>query len=224
MRKDQFLESALVHLWEAMHDLEALQGEEELDYFRVSIFGSSRIQPEDALYEDVRFLARELAKMGCDIVTGGGPGLMEAANLGAKEGNIKGLIKSYGLPIKLPLKEEQNPYLDKIYKHKSFFSRLHHFVRLSSAFVAMEGGIGTTLEVFMIWQLLQVKQIQNRPLILVGPLWQGLIQWAKNSFLPNKLADPVDLTIPKWVKHVKDALPIIQKAHQEYLLRARQLV
>lgn len=220
---EEIVESVLMKLWDVLHDLEVILPQRS-DYFRVSIFGSSRVQPGDKIYEDVRFLARELALKGCDIVTGGGPGLMEAANLGAKDGNIRGVVKSFGLPIELPTGEAKNPYLDRETLHKSFFSRLHHFVFLSSAFVAMPGGIGTLLEIITIWQLLQVKKLKDRPLILVGSVWEGLFDWMRREMLQNNYIYEEDLKLPILVKDVKEVLPIIEKALKEFQSDLRRFV
>lgn len=220
---EEIVESVLMKLWDVLHDLEVILPQRG-DYFRVSIFGSSRVKPGDKIYEDVRFLAKELAEKGCDIVTGGGPGLMEAANLGAKDGNIRGVVKSFGLPIELPIGEAKNPYLDRETLHRSFFSRLHHFVFLSSAFVAMPGGIGTLLEIITIWQLLQVKKLKDRPLILVGPMWKGLFHWMEEEMLKNHYLSEEDLKLPILVEDVKEVLPIIEKSLKEFQSNLRRFV
>src|SRR5437899_9035922 len=168
------LDKAIYQLWETINDLDQIQPE-RVEHYRVSVFGSSRIRRGDPVYEEVKKLCSELAKMGIDIVTGGGPGLMEAANAGAVEGQIESHARSFGLAIHLPTEEAANPFVDKVFRHRTFFSRLHHFVRLSSAFIVMPGGIGTGLELFMVWQLLQVKHVTEHPLILVGTMWNGLI-------------------------------------------------
>jgi len=220
MHREDAVEAVLVKLWSVIHDLEQIVPR-RADYFRVSIFGSSRVEPGDAVYEDVRLLAKKAAEMGCDIVTGGGPGLMEAANLGAKEGNTRGVVKSFGLPIDLSAGEGANLYLDERTLHYSFFSRLYHFVYLSSAFVAMPGGIGTALEMVTIFQLLQVKKITDRPLILVGEHWQGLMDWMLGIMVP-KYIDAEDLKLPVLVPKVEDALPVIQKALEDFQAEARR--
>lgn len=222
-RYGEIVESVLTKLWDVLHDLEVILPQRD-DYFRVSIFGSSRVKSGDKIYKDVRFLAKELAVMGCDIVTGGGPGLMEAANKGAKDGNKRGVVKSFGLPIELPIGETQNPYLDKATLHRSFFSRLHHFVFLSSAFVAMPGGIGTLLEIVTIWQLLQVKKLKNRPLILVGDIWKGMIKWMEEEMARNLFVSEKDLKLPIIVNNVKDAIPPIEKALKKFQANLRRTV
>lgn len=211
----QIIDRAIYHLWETINDLEQIQPE-HIEFFRVSIFGSSRIRRGDPIYEDVVHLSRELAAMGIDIVTGGGPGLMEAANSGAVEGREKTKSRSFGLPIHLPTEEAANPFVDQVFRHRTFFSRLHHFVRLSSAFIVMPGGIGTSLETFMIWQLLQVKHIRRHPLILVGKMWDGLIDWMEKTMESRGLVNPGDIGIATVVPTADDAIPIIAGAYEEF--------
>src|SRR6202165_3443170 len=161
------LDKAIYQLWETINDLDQIQPE-RVEHYRVSIFGSSRIRHGDPIYEEVKKLSYELARMGVDIVTGGGPGLMEAANSGAIDGQSESHSRSFGLALHLPTEEQANPFVDKVFRHRTFFSRLHHFVRLSSAFIVMPGGIGTALELFIVRQLLQVKHMKDHGLVLVG--------------------------------------------------------
>src|SRR5881275_1696701 len=186
------LDKAIYQLWETINDLDQIQPE-RVEHYRVSIFGSSRIRRGDPIYEEVKSLSFELARMGIDIVTGGGPGLMEAANSGASEGQIESHARTFGLAIHLPTEEQANPFVDKVFRHRTFFSRLHHFVRLSSAFIVMPGGIGTALELFMVWQLVQVKHVTEHPLILVGTMWTGLIDWIRETMVGRGLVSPGDL-------------------------------
>jgi uncharacterized protein (TIGR00730 family) len=211
----QILDRAIYHLWETINDLEQIQPE-QTDHFRVSIFGSSRIRTGDPIYDEVKQLSCELARLGVDIVTGGGPGLMEAANAGAVDGQIESRSRSFGLPIHLPTEETANPFIDRVYKHKTFFSRLHHFVRLSSAYVVMPGGIGTALETFLIWQLLQVKHMKQHPLILVGEMWFGLIDWMKATMEEKGLTSPGDIEIVQVVRSGDEALPIIRNEFERF--------
>src|SRR5439155_276471 len=152
--------------------------------FRVCIFGSARIRSQDPTYKEIYCLALELARLGMDIVTGGGPGLMEAANRGVQDAR-NGRSKSYGLPILLPRRDEvPNKHLDIKSEHKRFSSRLDEFMRLSGAVVVAPGGIGTLLELFYVWQLLQVGLLEKRPVILLGtPFWQGLLDWMREQQL-----------------------------------------
>lgn len=191
----------------------------EKRYFRVAIFGSSRIQENDAAYADVRELARRLSYMGCDIVTGGGPGLMRAANEGARHGAYRYKTRSFGLTILLPMEEQPNPFLDEVAQHSTFFSRLHQFIRLSHAYVVVDGGIGTTLEATMVWQLLQVRMLSDRPLIFVGPMWRGLRDWVGEQIIGRGLASPPDLEIVHWVDTLDEALEIVEAARNDFLSR-----
>lgn len=211
----QVLDRAIYHLWETINDLESIQPE-RVDHFRVSVFGSSRIQVGDPIYNEVKKLSFDLAQLGVDIVTGGGPGLMEAANAGAREGQKNSRSRSFGLPIHLPTEENANPFVDKMFKHKTFFSRLHHFVRLSSAFIVMPGGIGTALEAFLIWQLLQVKHMRSHPLILVGNMWTGLIDWMKVEMVDHNLVSPADMDLVTVVGSSDGAMPIIRDAYERF--------
>ncbi|HEX2163809.1 MAG TPA: LOG family protein [Thermoanaerobaculia bacterium] len=191
----------------------------ERRYFRVAIFGSSRILPEDDNYRRVCALARRLSYMGCDIVTGGGPGLMMAANEGARSGAYRYRTRSFGLAILLPLEEQPNPFLDEVAHHKSFFSRLHQFIRLSHAYVVVDGGIGTTLEAMMVWQLLQVRVIGERPLVFVGPMWKGLRDWVAGEIVARGLASPRDVELVHWVDDVDEAVEIVRRARDGFLAR-----
>jgi len=209
------LDKAIYQLWETINDLDQIQPE-RVEHYRVSIFGSSRIRRGDPIYEEVKGLSYELAKMGIDIVTGGGPGLMEAANSGASEGQVESKARTFGLAIHLPTEEAANPFVDKVFRHRTFFSRLHHFVRLSSAFIVMPGGIGTALELFMVWQLLQVKHMTEHPLILVGTMWGGLIEWVDRTMVQKGLCSAQDLGIVSVVGSAKEAIPIIGASYEQF--------
>jgi uncharacterized protein (TIGR00730 family) len=209
------LDKAIYQLWETINDLDQIQPE-RVDHYRVSIFGSSRIRRGDPVYDEVKKLSYELAHMGIDIVTGGGPGLMEAANSGAIEGQIESHARSFGLAIHLPSEEQSNPFVDKVFRHRTFFSRLHHFVRLSSAFIVMPGGIGTALELFMVWQLLQVKHMKEHPVILVGTMWTGLIDWIRETMVSRGLVSPPDLDVVNVVASSAEAIPIIRASYDRY--------
>ncbi|MBK5096843.1 MAG: LOG family protein [Gemmatimonadetes bacterium] len=211
------IESSLRELWEVVDNLSAVLPPRPT-YYRVTMFGSSRIRPGDQLYEDVKRLSAELAAMGCDIVTGGGPGLMQAANEGEHEGDVLKRTYSIGLNVELPHEQESNPYVEKLYHHGTFFSRLHHFVQLSSAFVVMGGGIGTTLEAMLVWQLIQVDHLRNRPLVFVGEQWKALVEWGHAYWLSSdpRLADPQDLAIPICVDTVDEAVHVIRKNLEDW--------
>ena len=176
--------------------------------YRVTVFGSARIKPGQQLYEEVKRLAKVLSERGCDIVTGGGPGLMQAANEGAMLGDPDNETQSIGIRIALPFEQGANPFVEQVYTHDTFYTRLHQFVRLSDAFVVVGGGIGTALETLLIWQLLQVRHIHDVPLVFVGDMWQGLLDWARKTMLSHdpQLASPGDLDIPVCVADVDAAL------------------
>src|SRR3954451_8011430 len=209
------LDKAIYQLSGPINDLDQIQPE-HVEHYRVSIFGSSRIERGDPIYEEVKKLSAELARMGVDIVIGGGPGLMEAANSRAVEGQLESHARSFGLAIHLPKEEDANPFVNKVFRHRTFFSRLHHFVRLSSAFIVMPGGIGTALELFMVWQLLQVKHVAEHPLILVGTMWTGLIDWIKETMVERGLVGVNDLDAVSIVSSSDEAIPIIQASYQRF--------
>ena len=204
------VEDALNDLWQVVNDLSRIRPPKQ-KYYRVTVFGSARVQRGQPLFDDVKRLASSLSAAGCDIVTGGGPGLMEAANEGENLGDPHNKTRSFGLGVDLPFEEQANPFVEKLYHHRTFFSRLHHFVRLSSAFVVVGGGIGTTLETMIIWQLLQVRHIENIPLILVGPMWKGMVDWASTSMLGHEppFASARDFKIPTCVDTVDEAVALI---------------
>ena len=216
------IDRIIVNLWATIEDLERLQPEESR-FFRVTIFGSARITSNDEIYGTVRETAASLARLGCDIVTGGGPGLMAAANEGAKAGDETGRIRSIGLTIELPhLEEGPNPYLDRITAHRTFFSRLHHFVRMSQAFIVFPGGIGTALESFMTWQLVQVGMLKDRPVVFVGPHWRGLLDWMNETMLGGGYVNARDFDLVRIVDDPRDAVAIVAEAKKAF--DARRLV
>src|SRR5499427_10202493 len=161
---------SVLGLWDVVNNLTRLRPQRRSDY-RVTIFGSARIQPDHWVYAAVRDMAAELARMGCTIITGGGPGLMQAANEGATLAANGGAPRSTGIRVDLPFEQETNPFVEEAFEHKTFFTRLHHFVLTSDAFVVAPGGIGTVLELMMVWQLLQVRHVHDTPLIVVGKMW-----------------------------------------------------
>lgn len=214
----QIWQDSILKLWDVVDNLTRLRPT-HTEYYGVTIFGSSRLTPDSKIYDEVRHLARELAMMGCRIITGGGPGLMQAANEGAIEANPAMRESSIGLNIHLPLEQAPNTFVGRIYEHRTFFSRLQHFVLRSNAFIAVPGGVGTLLEVSMIWQLLQVGHLYRVPLILVGKMWGGLLEWAREGMVEGDvlLADPVDMEIPTFVENAEEAVEIIRKDYTEWL-------
>src|SRR5262245_39693698 len=161
----QLLVSTVFGLWDIVNNLTRLKPSKS-EHYRVTIFGSARAKPGSFVYEEVKRVATALADMGCDIITGGGPGLMQAANEGAAAANAPQRNRSVGIRVELPFEQDVNPFVELAFEHKAFFSRLHHFVLTSDAYVVTPGGIGTVLELTLIWQLLQVKHVRDTPLIL----------------------------------------------------------
>src|SRR5947199_6591889 len=198
---------AVFGLWDVVNDLTRLRPSKR-ERYRVTIFGSARAKPGTFVYDEVKRVATALAGMGCDIITGGGPGLMQAANEGAAAANAPERNRSVGIRVDLPFEQDVNPFVEQAFEHKTFFSRLHHFVLTSDAFVVAPGGIGTVLELMMIWQLLQVRHLHDTPLILVGKMWADLVEWAERHLLSSRpsLTNPEDLTIPRCVNTADEAI------------------
>jgi uncharacterized protein (TIGR00730 family) len=191
--------------------------------YRVCIFGSARIWPKDPIYHSVFRLAQSLSERGIDVVTGGGPGLMEAANRGVSAAKHR-RSKSYGLPLDLPtLVERPNRHLDIKSAHKRFSSRLDEFMRLSHAVVVAPGGIGTLLELMYVWQLLQLKTVELRPMILLGrDYWGGLMEWMREGPAELRLVDPHDLDHISLVDTPEEALAVLEPSHTQFT-RDREL-
>jgi uncharacterized protein (TIGR00730 family) len=210
------LVSSILGLWDVVNNLTSLQPSRR-EHYRVTIFGSARVQPGTFGYEETKRVAAALAEMGCDIITGGGPGLMQAANEGAATSPER--AHSVGIRVDLPFEQEVNAFVTQAFEHRTFFTRLHQFVLTSDAFIVAPGGIGTVLETMMIWQLLQVRHLQDTPLILVGKMWPGLIDWARSSMLSldPPLANPGDMTIPICAANADEAIAIIREHHAHWL-------
>lgn len=188
-------------------------------FFRVCIFGSARLKPDDDIYKTTERLGYLLGLRGIDVLTGGGPGLMEAANKGVVNGKRESgsKSKSFGISIELNQLEPLNEHLDIKHHHKKFSSRLDDFMRLSSAVVVMPGGIGTLLELLFSWQLLQVGHLSERPIILVGQsFWSGLINWVRDVQIGRGLVSPGDM---RWLSIVDNsdlAAELIDVEHQKF--------
>jgi len=203
---------SVLGLWDVVNNLTRLQPTQR-DRYRVTIFGSARAKPGTIAYDETKRAAKALAAMGCDIITGGGPGLMQAANEGV---DASGGSKSVGIRVDLPFEQEVNSFVELAYEHRTFFTRLHHFVLASDAFIVAPGGIGTVLETMMIWQLLQVRHLDQTPLILVGKLWPGLIEWVRSTMLTfeTPLINTEDVDIPICVANADEAVEIIRRHRQ----------
>ncbi len=215
----EIISTAVMGLWDIVNNLSRLRPTKR-ERYRVAIFGSARAGPGTFAYEEVKRASAAFTAMGCDIVTGGGPGLMQAANEGAASAGVSG--RSVGIRVDLPFEQEVNPFVEQAFEHKTFFSRLQHFVIASDAFVVVPGGIGTVLEMMMIWQLLQVRHVENVPLLLVGKMWPGLVNWCKASMLDAKtpLASPQDVDIPRCMDTADEAIAAVKELHAAWEKRA----
>ena len=166
------IQSELVEGFETLHDLGPA----------VTIFGSARLSQENRYYDDALTLAKMLADDGFAIITGGGPGIMEGANRGAK----KGKAHSVGLNIEIPAEQVPNRYQDVSLSFRYFFIRKLMFIKYAIAFIIFPGGFGTMDELFEALTLSQTKRIQSFPIILYGSeYWKGLIDWMKNTLVSN---------------------------------------
>ena len=192
---------------------------EDHRFYRTCIFGSARIKPEGIEYNDVFELARYLAWEGVDILTGGGPGLMEAANKGAHHGKEERRTKSlsFGISVQLPHEPEPNLHLDIKRHHFKFSSRLDDFMRLSHSVICTPGGIGTMLEFYFSWQLIQVKHMSMRPIVLMDKsYWSGVLAWLRAEPLRRGLMAEKDFDYIHMVDGPREAFEIISKHHAEF--------
>lgn len=174
----------------------------------VSIFGSARIRPGQPYYELAVKISQKVAEAGYGIITGGGPGIMEAGNKGA---NMAGGT-SVGLNIDLPFEQHDNPFIDddKSLDFDYFFVRKVMFVKYSQGFVVMPGGFGTLDELFEAITLIQTHKIQKFPIILVGTeFWKGLLEWIKNTMLEAGNISPTDLDLIRLVDTEEEVVEII---------------
>ena len=189
------------------------------DFFRVCIFGSARIKPHDDTYQLVEQVAFLLGQNGIDVLTGGGPGLMEAANKGVLDGQAASgsNSKSFGITIELGKLEPPSEHLDIKHHHKRFSSRLDDFMRLSNAIIVTPGGIGTLLELYFSWQLLQVGHMTERPIVLLDrSFWKGILEWMEEFQVGRKLVSPGDMRWIHMVDTPEEVMEIIGTEHQKF--------
>lgn len=174
----------------------------------VSIFGSARLKPENKYYQMAETLGRILAQNGFSVITGGGPGIMEAANKGAAEAGGK----SVGMNIRLPFEQKPNPYANLQIDYKYFFIRKVMFVKYALAYVILPGGYGTMDEFFEALTLIQTKRVKSFPVILMGSeYWQGLMDWLKNSMVRNGMILPFDYEMIQVIDDPEEAVRHIKK-------------
>lgn len=184
--------------------------------FRVAMYGSARIKKNDKSYKLIYELGRRIGDAGVDIVTGGGPGAMEAANRGHKAGAKLNGAHSLGLTIRLPKEQRTNDSLDIKENFLHFTERLDRFVLLSNVVVVTPGGIGTLLELIYTWQLIQVGHICNMPVVLYGEMWEELIEWMKKWQLKKAFIKKDDFAYIFLAKNADDAMEIILKAREAF--------
>ena len=185
----------------------------------ISVFGSARTKPENKYYQLAEEISYILAKDGYGVISGGGPGIMEAVNKGAQKGNGP----SVGLNIDLPFEQSHNPYIDQDYllHFDYFFVRKVMFVKYSQGFVVLPGGFGTLDELFEALTLIQTHKIALRPVIFVGSeYWNGLVNWIKNSMLEAEgNISPEDLDLIKVVDDAQEAVDHINDFFSQHRLR-----
>jgi uncharacterized protein (TIGR00730 family) len=180
----------------------------------ITIFGSSRVKPNTPTYRLAKTLAKEFVKAGYGVISGGGPGVMEAANRGARE--AAGI--SVGVTIDLPFEEKTNPYIDpdKLIKFKHFFVRKVMFVKYAQGFVVLPGGFGTLDEFFESVTLIQTKKTYPFPVVLMGTkYWGGLMDWIKETVLAEGMVSKPDLSIFSVTDDPKEAVAIVKKFYKK---------
>lgn len=185
-------------------------------HFHVTIFGSARIKQGDPTYKAVYNLAGMIAKEGMDVVTGGGPGIMDAASRGHYAGRKRNDVQSFGLQIHLPKEQKDSYHLDIKQEYNRFSERLDNFMLLSNVVVVAPGGVGTMLEFFYTWQLVQVGHTCKIPIIFMGEIWEGLIKWIEKEPLRHGFLNKEDLSTIFHVDSEKGAMRIIREAYKEF--------
>jgi len=193
---------------------EFVDGFEELSDVKqaVSIFGSAKARPSSRYYRIAEETASRLVKNGYAVITGAGPGIMEAANKGAKKADGE----SIGLNILIPIMQKPNKYVTKLLEFKYFFCRKVMFAKYSKALVAFPGGYGTMDEFFEAVTLVQTKRIDPFPIILVGKeYWKGLVGWMEDTMLPNNMIDKADLKIFSLTDTPQEVVSIINKFYKK---------
>jgi uncharacterized protein (TIGR00730 family) len=183
----------------------------------VTIFGSARVKPNNPYYKTAEEIAYQLVQQGYGVITGGGPGIMEAGNKGANRAGGK----SVGLNIFLPHEQKGNPFIDadKLITFDYFFVRKVMFVKYSQGFIVMPGGFGTIDELSEALTLIQTKKIGRFPIVLVGKkFWNGIIGWIKDVLVNEKMISPEDLDLFNVVDTPEDAVKVIDDFYAKYLL------
>lgn len=214
-------ERRVVDTWQIFKIIaEFVEGFEKLSKIGpcVSIFGSARTPPGHPVYELTVQVAEALSDHGYGVITGGGPGVMEAGNKGAKEMGAN----SVGLNIKLPFEQSFNPYIDPqhLIEFDYFFVRKVMFVKYAQAFVGMPGGFGTLDELFEALTLIQTLKIDKFPIVLVGSeFWSGLVEWIKSTQLESGFISPEDIELFKIVDSAEEVVETIDNFYSKYFHR-----
>ncbi len=177
----------------------------------VTLFGSARVRPESPYYMLTEQLSRLLSDSGFSVISGGGPGIMEAANKGA----FFGKSPSVGLNIQLPHEQKSNPYQDISQTFRHFFARKYMFVRFASAYVVMPGGFGTLDELMEALTLIQTGKARRIPLILVcSDFWGGMIEWFKDRLVAEGMVDPEDMSLIQLIDEPQQVVDAIFKHYE----------
>jgi uncharacterized protein (TIGR00730 family) len=211
MKKDKFSEEA----WRIFRIMaEFVEGFETLEKIEkaITIWGSARVKEDDIWYKKAVETAKLLAQKGYTIITGGGPGIMEAANKGASEAGAE----SIGLNIELPEEQKPNPYIKTLISFRYFFTRKVMFVKYTKGFIIFPGGFGTLDEFTEAITLIQTKRIHKFPVILMDDeYWDGLIKWMSDILLKRGYIDKEDLKIFKVVNEPEEAVKIIENFYKK---------
>ena len=177
---------------------------------KVAIFGSARTKPDSNLYKAVEKLGKNIVENGWIVVTGGGPGTMEAANKGAMSACIDEMtVCSIAQAIYLPFEDDVNSYVQKYERHETFYSRLKTFADCD-AFIVTPGGIGTLLEMALIYQLIQAQHMDKKPVICVGRMWRTLRNWIEQEMLDNGFLNSEEIKLIHYVDRFSEATHLLQ--------------
>ncbi|MDY0007136.1 MAG: TIGR00730 family Rossman fold protein [Spongiibacteraceae bacterium] len=204
-------ERKMVEAWRVMRiQAELVEGTEKLAKlgYAVSVYGSARLRDESPYYAQAQRLGRLISSRGIAVITGGGPGIMEAANLGA----LGGPARSVGLNIRLPEEQENNKYQDVSLSFRYFFVRKYMFVKHAVGFVIFPGGFGTMDELFEALTLVQTEKVKPFPIVLVGSeYWRGLLDWLQTMMLESRCISAKDMELVQLVDTVEDAVNIVYR-------------
>ena len=187
----------------------------------VSIYGSARLSPDEPLYGETEEIARRLGEMGFNIITGGGPGVMEAANKGAAQAGVK----SIGLNIDLPIEQACNPYANKSITFKHFFVRKVMLVKYAIAFVIMPGGLGTMDELTEVLTLMQTHKIRPFPIILYnGKFWKGFLDWLRGTVLGDGYISEEDFDLLRLCEDPQAVVEAVQRWYIKHEVIGRKAI